>query len=476
PEIRIEFSTADGLEAGKTKLRFKSVEVGEVETVELKSDLSGVIVTARMGPKTEALLRATSRFWVVRPRVGPGGISGLSTLLSGAYLEVDPGLTGTQSFSFVGLEEPPQVPADAPGLKLMLQAGSLGSVAVASPVFHHGIPVGKVDSIELTESGDGLEIGIYIEPDYSHHVRENTRFWNASGIEVSFGAEGLGFSVASLSSLLSGGIEFGTPPNEPEGAPSKSGGTYRLYPDKATSNEVFTSTREFVAYFPESVRGLADGAPVEFRGIRIGTVRDFAFDSTRIEEAIVRVVIDMEPQRVGATMRTDRPPRELLDELIQTGIRARLASGSLLTGALYVEIVKDPESPKQLRGQPDEFEVPTLPSTADVLSSSVAELPQLVSDAQAFVAALRKIAESDEAQGMVGELKGAGSAAHEALDQATAILEAISDKLDAQSDMQVRIASALEELAGGMRSIRQLADLLERHPEALLKGKTDAGD
>jgi len=477
PEIRIEFSTADGLEAGKTKLRFKSVEIGEVETVELKPDLSGVVATARMGPKTEPLLRAGSRWWVVRPRVGLGGISGLGTLLSGAFIEVDPGLNGAPTYSFVGLEEPPQVPADAPGLKLTLHARSLGSVAVASPVLHHGIEVGKVDSIRLTDDGDGLEIGVYIDPQYSQHVRQNTRFWNASGLDISFGTEGFKFTSESLVSLFSGGIEFGEPSNEARGAPAQSGAAYTLYPDEQTSREVFTATQDFVAYFPESVRGLDAGAPVEFRGIQVGTVVSFAFAEAKVVGSLVRVVIAIQPQRIGAEVHSGASPRETLDQQIKLGLKLRLASGSLLTGALFVDIVFDPDTPAVLRGKPGEMEVPTMPSTADVLASAAEQLPKLVSDAQGFVSALRTIAESDEAQSAVGQLRDAGVAAQEALDKLTTVLTSISEKLEAQSDMQVRIANTLDEMARGLRSIRQLADLLERHPEALLKGKTpSSGD
>jgi paraquat-inducible protein B len=478
PAIQIEFSTADGLEAGKTKIRFKSVEVGEVESVALKPDLSGVVVNARMGPETEPLLRESSRFWVVRPRVGLGGVSGLGTLLSGAYLELDPGLTGETSAAFIGLEEPPQTPGDAPGLKLTLHADTLGSVGVGSPVLHHGIPVGKVDAFRLMPQGEGLEIEIYVEPDFTQHVAAGTRFWNASGIDISFGAEGVKFTAASFVSLLSGGIEFGNPAGVDPGTPARSGDIYPLYADEGASRDVFTDTREFVAYFSGSVRGLSTGAPVEIKGIRLGTVRDIEVVYKSVTESQVRIVLDMEPQRIGARFADpSMTPKQWLERHIQNGLRVRLASANLLTGALLVEIVVDPGQPARLHGTADELEVPTLPSTADVLSATAGELPGLFADVGHVVAGLDELVNSADAQGAMGDLRGASAAAQRALDRVTQLLASLEEQLAAQSSLQVRVAEALEELAGGMRSIRHLADMLERQPEALLRGKSgSSGD
>jgi len=468
PEITIEFHTAEGLEAGKTKILFKSVEVGEIGSVELKPDLSGVVCRAEMGPKTGPLLRESARFWVVRPRIGLAGISGLGTLLSGAYIEVDPGREGDLTRSFVGLEEPPQTPLDAPGLKLALDADALGSVGVGSPVSHRGLTVGKVEGYHLLSDGDALRIDIYIDPAYAHHVRADSRFWNASGIDLSFGAEGLKFTATSLVSLLSGGVEFDTVGDESDSPPGKSGTLYRLYPDRTASREVFTQTREYVLYVTGSVRGLSKGAPVEFKGLRLGTVKSIKMVQPKftdaLTQAVVRIAIEIEPERIGMDFRTDSTPKELIGRVIERGLRAQLASGNLLTGSLLVDLVIDPDSPATLRGQPDELELPTIPSTSERITQTLDEVPALMAEARRAVSGLADLADSADVRETV-------TSAHAALDQASALLTSISAQLAAQSSLQIRLADALDELTAGLRSIRQLADTLDRHPEALLKGK-----
>jgi len=474
PEITIEFHTAEGLEAGKTKILFKSVEVGSIESVELKPDLSGVVCRAEMGPKTEPLLHQETRFWVVRPRIGLAGVSGLSTLLSGAYIEVDPVREGQESREFVGLEVPPQTPIDAPGLKLALDADALGSVGVGSPVSHRGLTVGKVEGYHLLQDTDALRIDIYIEPAYAQHVRADSRFWNASGIDLSFGAEGLKFTASSFVSLLSGGVEFDTVGDEGDSPAAKSGMLYRLYPDRTASREVFTQTREYVLYVTSSVRGLAPGAPVEFKGLRLGTVKSFKMVQPKftdaLTDAVVRVVIEIEPERIGMDFRTDSTPKELIGRVIERGLRAQLASGNLLTGSLLVELVIEPDSPVKLRGQPDELELPTVPSTSEEITQTLDEVPALMADARRAVSGLANLADSPDVRATV-------TSAHAALEQASALLASISTQLAAQSSLQIRLADALEELAGGMRAIRQLADTLDRQPEALIKGKdSSVGD
>lgn len=474
PEITISFSTADGLEAGKTAIRFKSVEVGTIETVALAPDLSGVVATARMGPRTEALLHGASRFWVVRPRIGLEGISGLGTLLSGAYVELDPTGEGPPSRSFTGLEIPPETPADAPGLKLRLSADTLGSLSVGSPVSHHGVVVGKVEAYRLLGEAEGLEVDVYIEPEFAPRVHENTRFWNASGIDVTFGAEGVKLTSASFISLLSGGLEFDTPREEAATPVAKSGATYPLYADRTASREVFTQTRDAVLYFAGSVRGLSPGAPVEFRGIRLGTVTSFGLENKTIDKALTRVVIAIEPERIGREFGQNESAQQVVNRLVGAGLRARLAVSSLLTGALYVDIVVDPGGAAVLHNVAGELEIPTEESTAEALAASAEKIPAIVADAQRAVAALAEVAASAEMQQLPGDVHDVSVAARDALQRANATLAAIEELLAEQGNLQVRVADAIDEISSGMRSIRQLADTLERQPEALIKGKSQS--
>jgi paraquat-inducible protein B len=474
PEIRISFVTADGLEAGKTKIRFKSVDVGEVESVSLKPDLSGVTVTARMEHATESLLHADSRFWVVRPRVGLGGVSGLGTLLSGAFVAVDPVLTGAPSRDFSGLEEPPQTPLDAPGLKLHLSAESLGSISVGSPVSYDGLVVGRIEAYELLGEGQGLGIDAYVEPEYASRVHEGTRFWNSSGLDVSFGAAGLKFSSESLASLLTGGVEFDTSPDAVASPVARSGATYHLFPSRAASLEVFTDKHEAVMYFTGSLRGLEPGAPVEIRGIRLGTVTSFGLEDKTIDKALSRVVIDIEPERIGRTLKPGETMQDRLTRLIGAGLRARLETSSLLTGALLVDVIVDPSQPAVLHNVPGELEIPTVASESEALAASADQLPALVTDMRSAIAGLAALVGSSDAQHLAGDIRDVGVAARGALERADATIASIQTLLAQQSDLQLRVASAMDEISSGMRSMRQLADTLDRQPESLIKGKSPA--
>ena len=473
PEITIRFETAEDLEAGKTRLLFRSLEVGHVETIDFEPDLSGVIVKARMRPGSEQHLRSSSRFWVVRPRIGLAGVSGLGTLLSGAYIEMDPGNEGKTTYEFTGLAEPPQTPSDAPGLKLTLEAQMLGSVGVGSPVFHRGVQAGKVEGFRLAETTDALEIDVYIDPAYASHVRANTHFWNASGVDISFGAEGLKFTAASMVTLVSGGVEFDSPTGESESPAASSGARYQLYPDMASSREVFTETRAYVLYFEGSARGLTKGAPVEFHGLRLGTVREVRLFASTLADARVRVVVDIEPQRVGRGFLTTGTAEEALAGLIAHGLRGRLATGSLLTGALYVELVVEPGAPAERHGPPEELELPTLPSTSDMLANTADDLGAIVADARRAVGGLADMVVAPAGQ-EGGDLRGAVKSAADVLERADSIFASLQTLLAEQSSLQIRVAGALEEIAAGMRSVRQLADTLDRQPESLLKGKSSS--
>jgi paraquat-inducible protein B len=441
PEITIEFVTAEDLEAGKTKLKFKDVEIGQIESVRLKDDLSGVIATARMQREAAAHLHPDSRFWVVRPRIGLQGVTGLGTLLSGAYIATDPGTEGGAAPShYVGLEHPPRTPSDAPGLQLVVHAESIGSLGIGAPVYYRGVVVGHVDDVVLREDGAGVELPVYIEPEYAHLVLASTRFWNASFLDVEVGSEGVHATVPSLQTLISGGVEFATPPGG-ERAPRATAGTvYSLYPDRAKALAIFATAREYVAYFTGSVRGLEPGAAVELHGIRVGTVRSFAIVGEDLK-ALTRAVIALELERIGRTSPADEPIRDILDGAIRMGARLRLATANIVTGGLYVDLVVDADSPAELHGTPDELEVPTLPSLAESLQSTVKRIPEIIDNLA------------------------------DAVESARAAIGSVEASLSADSSLRVRLSSALDEIAASLRSVRHLADMLERQPEALIKGK-----
>ena len=229
PTITITFEDGAGLEAGKTKVKYKSIEVGTVKSVDLSPDLSGVLVTAELSKRSEELLTENTNFWLVRPRIGLGGISGLETLVSGDYIAMDP-RPGAPALRFAGLEKPPGVTRDEEGAQFQLHAKSLGSSTPGAPIFFHDIQVGRIVDTTLQEDGMGVVIDIFVEAPHHLRVRDTSRFWQMSGLEISMDAEGVDVKMASLGALLSGGVAFDTPDmaggsNEP----SKPGTVFKVF-------------------------------------------------------------------------------------------------------------------------------------------------------------------------------------------------------------------------------------------------------
>ncbi len=498
PTITIEFETADDLEAGKTKIKFKNVEVGEVETITFKPDLSGVIVTVEMAQGAKPYMRSATRFWVVRPRIGRGGISGLGTLVSGAYISIEPSEEGDLASAFVGLELPPATPYEAPGLKLKLHAADLGNLGVGCSVLYRGVHVGQVEEHQLDEDGLGFQIWIYIEERFEHLVSSKTEFWNASGLDVSFGAEGLRVTADALDSLLTGAVAFG----HSDGDPVANGTEFQLFPNREASREDFDENVPFSLYFSESIRGLSVSAPVEFRGIKLGEVTNVGleFDNEGLQ-ARLAVTIMIQPGRVKHLGRPEADPTETFATLIERGLRAQLVTGSFLTGALFVDLQVHPDKPAVYT----EFaaahpEIPTIPSTAATFAATLEDLPVLIDEARKAVAGIEHMVNSPEVADTLSALRssmdqvrtltqtlddrlpaalddveGTAQAATSALDQARDTLASIGAMASQDSELNYRVGNALEELAASMRALRVLTDYLERHPEALLRGKPTGG-
>ncbi|MGC4130648.1 MAG: MlaD family protein, partial [Bergeyella sp.] len=343
PVAVIRFDTAEGIDAGKTEIRCRSVRVGVVKHVELSEDLQSVQVSAELEPDTEKLLRKGSRFWVVRPRVSATDISGLSTLITGAFIELDPGHGEEVQLEYIGLETPPATNWSIPGRRLVLETETAGILTPGSPIYYRGFEVGRIESRRLAPDGGKVIYDAFIKDEYSHLVKTNSRFWNSSGIDISAGAGGFKVRTPSFQAMVAGGVVFGVLENDQPGEPAKNGTTFTLYRDEESARKSsFHPTLRFLLQFDQSVRGLEAGAPVEFRGIVIGRVVDISFNYYTDRDSNDRripVLIEIDPYQLRReTAEKLSESSEFIANAVKNGFRAALKTGSLLTGSMYVDL------------------------------------------------------------------------------------------------------------------------------------------
>jgi paraquat-inducible protein B len=508
PTVTITFKTAEGLEAGKTKIKYKSVEVGQVESIDLSEDLSRVLVTAKLVKGAESYLTENTRFWVVRARIAAGEVSGIGTLFSGAYIGLDPGQGGEPTRDFLGLETPPIVTTHLPGRQFTLRSENLGSLDVGSPIYFRQIKVGEVVQYELNEHSKAIILKIFIHAPHHNLVRKNTRFWNAGGIDLTLDARGIKVDTQSIVSIFSGGIAFDTPPSLEPTAPAETGEVFPLYKNReATQEASYTKKTYWVLNFQESVRGLTTGAPVEFRGIKIGEVIDIKVELLMEELSFrISVLIEIEPDRIalvgveipnsGKQGTLAEEKTQFIDTLVEKGLRAQLRAGSLLTGQLYIDFDIHPDAPPQQIVYGGEYpEFPTVPAPLERIRTSVTRIinnlermpiEQISNDLQKTVQGANKLINSAELHDAIEALnltlkqtqKLAQNLNKSLMPEAIATLKQTRDSLvpakhvlESVSPVAPELQQTLVETTRAARAIRSLADYLERHPNALLYGK-----
>jgi paraquat-inducible protein B len=510
PLVTITFRTADGIEAEKTRIKYKGLSIGMVEGVRLSDDFSRVEVRARLNKDAAHFLQRDTRFWVVRPTLSARGISGMGTLLSGTYLEIEPGAGAPQSL-FVGLEAPPVVQSDAAGKRITLMARQLGSIDRGSPVYYQGILAGEVLGYEMANDFRNVLIHAFVKSPFDGLVRSNTRFWSGSGVDLSLGPDGLRLKTESLQALLFGGIVFDTPDGQDPAVEDITGLVFTLYDDlKSINDRAYSSKVRYVMFFEDSVRGLNVGAPVEFKGIKVGSVVDVRLEyDERTSGFRIPVVVELEPERItGRGPAMQRAPGEAFQTLVKRGLRARLQTGSLLTGQLFVDLDMQPKAPLRLvKANRPEMELPTVRSAGiEQAVASVAgvvnkidqidfvalgaelhgtlkgtnalvngqALQSSLTDLAASLASLRstlKVVDS-RAEPLTANLEQALGAARDALDKAKGTMTLVDGKIAPEAPLHHHALRLTQELTATTRSLRHLVDMLERNPQALLLGKT----
>lgn len=489
PTITITFETAEGLEAGKTRIRYKDVEIGKVEAITLSDDLSRVVVTAELVKGATPYLNDKTRFWVVRAQVRGGSVSGIGTILSGAYIGIDPGKGGAPTRAFTGLEVPPVVTAGQPGRHFWLRADTLGSVTIGAPVYYKQIQVGQVVSYKFGDDGQSVDIQIFIEDPHHLYVTETTRFYNAGGIDVTLNAQGLRVNTESLVSIIGGGVAFDTPNDEFPGKEAAENAIFRLYPDRDSIQEkIYTVRRYWMLFFDQSVRGLSVGAPVELHGIKVGEVvsLDLEYDANRKDFRVpVKVVI--EPERIKgigtpeALKAAVENPDAMIKRLVEErGLRAALKTGNLLTGQMLIDLDFHPERQKVKLARTDGYPViPTLPGSLEQIQESLARITarlEKVPFEQIGNELNEALKEAKVALKQAGEFTGKLS--NETAPQLKATLDELQKTLlelqgtvGKDSPLNYNARKTFEELTLTLRSLRELTETLDRQPESILFGK-----
>jgi paraquat-inducible protein B len=514
PEIVLTFKGADGLTAGQTKVKHKAVELGTVTGIRLAPDMSHVIVHVRMTSEAEPYLTDKARFWVVRPRLSASNISGLETLISGGYIEMDPGEKGGQDQrEFTGLEDPPGVRSDEPGTTFVLNTPRLGSLGSGSPVFYRDIVVGEVLGYHLPEGNGPITVNVFVKAPYDKWVRTGTRFWNASGLQIALGGQGVHVELESIQAVLSGGVAFGTQEDDRDSAVAKQDSTFPLFPnEEAAQTAGFKQRVPFVLYFQSSVSGLGPGSPVQVYGQTVGNVTDVSLQldpATAI--ARVRVAIDIQPERLNSMGgNSNEKPETVAQRLVDRGMRAEVSTLSYITGQSAVSFEFLPSQPHVVIGK--EGDAIILPTQNGGLSGIMASFSDIAAkldavpfadigaNANGALAAVNALVGSPELKRAVSSLSSTLQDVQTLVKRTDAGLEPLMRRLPQMSnDLQQTLAHT-NQLVGSVntgygansqfsrdlerlmaqfndaaRSVRLLANFLDSHPEALIRGRTNQG-
>jgi paraquat-inducible protein B len=503
PRVTVQFQTAEGLVAGKTPVKYKDVVIGTVRTIELAVDRSHVVATIELAKGAREFALDDSRYWVVRPRIGTGGVSGFDTILSGAYIAADIGRSDRARTAFVGLEKPPTVVVGRKGKSFTLDAQDLGSLDVGSPVYYRRVQVGEVVDYDLTDDGKGVRIHLFVDAPHDAHVHLGSRFWNAGGLDFSLGTDGFKMDSQSITTVILGGIGFGTSFTG-DSRPAPDGHRFTLEKDRTSAAAPFDGLGQYVQMrFDRSMRGMTTASDVELMGLKFGRVVSVSLDREDRGTFPVTVGAIVYPQRfaqlrdklVGADVGDEaQRNRAFVHALVDNGVRARARTGSLLTGQLVVALDVTPNARKvTLDPQASPLTIPTvaggLDSIEDRLGAIVARIDRVPFDTIAaklddslgelnrtlqgvnrtllpgtdrvIVEAERTLVEGqrtlDEGRRALGEVRDTVRAARQGT-------------LDDDSRLQQQLVQTLLEVQRAAQSLRGLTDLLGRHPDTLLRG------
>lgn len=438
--ITVHFPSAEGIDPGNTQVRYKAVNVGKVKSVKFDANMDP-LVTLALNRDISDVLDCSAQFWVVRPRIRGGEISGITTLFSGTYIGMLPQRAEGEleenetSICYQALEEPPATKPNRPGREFKLVTDSMGSLDIGTPIFYRQLQVGEVINYRLSADSGKVELDIFVDEPYYRLVNKNTRFWDVSGIDVRVDSVGAEVRMESLTSLLIGGIAFETPPEENKNLPMSAANTiFNLYPDLPSSREKQYQDRlYYTLYFNGSLRGLAEKAPVEFQGIRVGQVEKIKLhlDPSSLDVRIP-VLISIEPQRFSEDLTLAEAPK-FMAGLVERGMRAKLENGNLFTGQMFVGLSLDKKAKPDSITKAQFYDVfPTSATPVEELSkmaSSIAEdLKSSLGGVRGFIESGQLDKTVDNANKVLVATEATMAEAKKAVMDARAVLEQVKTK------------------------------------------------
>jgi len=483
PRISISFLSVEGVQVGKTLVKYRDVTVGRVSSVGLSADHQTVMVGADLSKDAASLLTADTQFWIVRPRIGVGSVSGLDTLLSGVYIGMKTGAATRRERQFVGLENPPALSHGPRGRELQLHAARAGSLAIGAPVYFRQFQVGRVIDENLLPDGN-TRVTVFVDAPYDGFVKPVTRFWNASGIDVKLGTDGLDVQTESLAAVLAGGIAFDDGPTEAVPAAAGMPGDFTLYKNETEAMAPPDGDPRYVRMrFAQALRGLETGAPVEFVGVNIGSVVAVDLGYERQDKSFpVVVTAKVYPRRMGLAYETlaaqgktesDATLAAFVGTLVNRGLRAQPRSGNLLTGKLYIALDFLAASPRAaFNASIRPLELPTVNGTFQELEASVGSLVKKVNDLPLEQIAADLHTDLKDLHETLSEVHS--RVLPNAVDTLSALhgtLDSAERTLDVESPLQRGLTETLSETRSTLQAVRELADYLDRHPDALLRGR-----
>jgi paraquat-inducible protein B len=493
PEITITFKTAEGIEAGKTKIKYKNIDIGEVKAISFSKDLEKIVLTVEMNKRATPHLVEDVRFWIVKPRIAGGQVSGIGTLFSGSYIEMDRGKSSTRREDFDGLEVQPSVTGDMQGRHFILHAAATGSLETGSPVYFRQEAVGSVESHELKQDGQGVTVKIFVSAPYDQYVRANTRFWNASGINVTMDSTGVKVKTQSLTSILIGGVAFETLAGAPQPLAEENQEFSLADSHSEAMKRPDTLSVPFVFYFDQSLRGLSIGAAVEFRGVEIGEVKAMNVEVNETRTGFrLPVTVAIYPQRllslskdegISNLTQDETSRRARWDVMVQSGLRGQLRSGNVITGQLYLAMDFFPDAPPaQINWTNTPPTLPTLPGGLQALERSVASIlakvekmpiEEIGADLRQNLVSLNRTLNS--ADKLVKRLDAEVTPeAKSTLEEARKTLKVVERTMASDAPLQQDLRTSLRDLSRAAQSLRELSELLGRQPESLIRGKKES--